>query len=66
MSEKKEPVDYMDLIARASEIERVKRNVESVLPEPAGQQVVDYMAVSDAWKEERGWMENRKCEKGNN
>ncbi len=53
-------VDYMDIIARASEEERVKRNVESVLPEPVGQQIVDYMAVSKAWKEERDWMDNTK------
>ena len=58
--EKESVVDYLDMIARASEEERAQRNVESILPEPAGQQVVDYMAVSKAWKEERGWMDNTK------
>ena len=53
-------VDYLDLIACASEEERAQRNVESVLPEPAGEQVVDYLAVSKAWQEERGWMDNGK------
>ena len=53
-------VDYMDLIARASEEERAQRDAESILPEPAGERVVDYMAVSEAWKEQRGWMDNRK------
>lgn len=51
-------VDYLDLIARAAAEERAERDEESVLPEPAGEQVVDYLAVSRAWKEERGWMDN--------
>ena len=51
-------VDYLDLIARAASEERAERDEESVLPEPAGEQVVDYLAVSRAWKEERGWMDN--------
>ena len=57
MSEK--VVDYLDLIARAAAEDRAKREQKAVLPEPAGEQVVDYMAVSKAWKEERGWMDNR-------
>lgn len=51
-------VDYLDLIARAAVEERAERDEESVLPEPAGEQVVDYLAVSRVWKEERGWMDN--------
>ena len=51
-------VDYLDLIARAAAEERAERDEESVLPEPAGEQGVDYLAVSRAWKEERGWMDN--------
>ena len=55
----KEPiVDYLDLIARAAEEDRAQRNVDSVLPEPAGEQIVDYLAVSKAWQEDRGWMDN--------
>ena len=53
-------VDYLDLIARAAAEDRAERDQESVLPEPAGEQVVDYLAVSKAWKEQRGWMDNGK------
>ena len=57
----KEPVvDYLDLVARAAAEDRAERDQESVLPEPAGEQVVDYLAVSKTWKEQRGWMDNRK------
>jgi len=58
------PVDYLEQIARASEEDREKRKEEPVMPEPAGEQVVDYQAVSDAWKEKRGWMDNREKDKG--
>ena len=51
-------VDYLDLVARAAAGDRAERDQETVMPEPAGEQVVDYMAVSKAWKEERGWMDN--------
>ena len=55
----KEPiVDYLDLIARATEEDLAQRNVDSVLPEPAGEQIVDYLAVSKAWQEDRGRMDN--------
>ena len=57
MSEK--VVDYLEQIARAAAEDRAERDVESVLPEPAGEQVVDYLAVSRAWQEDRGWMDNR-------
>ena len=53
-------VDYLDLIARAAEEDRAERNIRNVLPEPAGEQVVDYLAVSKAWQEDRGWMDNGK------
>ncbi len=63
---RKEPVvDYLDLIARAAEEERAQRNVDSVLPEPAGEQIVDYLAVSKAWQEDRGWMDNDEKDTGN-
>lgn len=51
-------VDYLDLVARAAAEDHTERDQETVMPEPAGEQVVDYMAVSKAWKEERGWMDN--------
>lgn len=51
-------VDYLDLVARAAVEDRVGRDQKSVLPEPAGEQMVDYLAVSKAWKENRGWMDN--------
>lgn len=57
---KEKVVDYLEMISRAAEENRAQRNVESVLPESAGEKIVDYMAVSKAWKEERGWMDNRK------
>lgn len=52
----------LDQIARAAEEERAARGEESVMPEPAGAPVVDYLAVSQAWKEKRGWMEQVKEE----
>lgn len=53
-------VDYLDLIARAAEEDRAERNKGSVMPEPAGEQAVDYLAVSKAWQEDRGWMDSGK------
>ena len=55
-------VDYLAVVARAAEEDHARQNADGVLPEPAGEQVVDYMAVSKAWKEERGWMDNGKVE----
>jgi hypothetical protein len=49
-------VDYLDMIARAAAEDRVERDQESVLPEPVGEQVVDYLTVSEAWKEEKARM----------
>ena len=51
-------VDYLAVVARAAEEDRARQNADGVLPEPAGEQVVDYLAVSDAWKEKCGWMNN--------
>ena len=34
-------VDYLDLIARAASENRAERDVESVLPEPAGSTLFD-------------------------
>ena len=49
----KEPVvDYLDAVARFAAEERDARVDPAVLPEPAGEQVVDYLAVSEKWKEE--------------
>ncbi len=46
-------VDYLDLISRFNAEERVSRREQVVLPESAGEQVVDYLAVSKLWKEEK-------------
>lgn len=46
-------VDYMDLVSRFDAEERASRGEQVVLPEPAGEQVVDYLAVSKLWKEEK-------------
>lgn len=53
-------VDYMDMMARVSEEERAGKDEKVVLPEPAGEQVVDYLAVSEKWKEERARMANER------
>lgn len=58
MSEK--IVDYMDLIARVSEEERAGKDEKVVMPEPAGEKVVDYLAVSEKWKEEKARMVNER------
>ena len=57
---KNNSVDYMDLMARAAEEDRAARNEEMLLPESAGEQVVDYLAVSRQWKEVKGLMVNGK------
>ena len=46
-------VDYMDAVARFAAEERDARVDPAVMPEPAGEQVVDYLAVSEKWKEEK-------------
>ena len=46
-------VDYLDLISRYNAEERVSRREQVVLPESAGELVVDYLAVSKLWKEEK-------------
>ncbi len=51
-------MDYLELIARAAEEDKAVRGGETVLPEPAGEKVVDYLAVSKALKEKRGWMDD--------
>lgn len=50
------PVDYLDLMARTEAEGRVGREEDSLLPEPAGAQVLDYLAVSEQWKEVKGLM----------
>ena len=55
---KKDSVDYLDLIARVEAEDRAGREEDSLLPEPAGEQVVDYMAVSKQWDEVKGIMMN--------
>lgn len=50
----KEPVvDYLDAVARFAAEERDANVDPAVMPEPAGEQVVDYLAVSEKWKEEK-------------
>ena len=46
-------VDYLDAVARFAVEDRDARVDPAVLPEPAGEQVVDYLAVSEKWKEEK-------------
>ena len=46
-------VDYLDAVARFAAEERDSRGDPAVMPEPAGEQVVDYLAVSEQWKEEK-------------
>ena len=54
-TEKKEPVDYMDLLARAAE-EAHDGDWTDLLPEQAGGKVVDYTAVAAAWEVQRARM----------
>lgn len=49
-------VDYQDVVERYSRELSPSRDELVVLPEPAGDQVVDYMAVSERWKEEKARM----------
>ena len=50
----KEPVvDYLGAVARFVAEDPDARVDPAVLPEPAGEQVVDYLAVSEKWKEEK-------------
>ena len=58
MENQNDCVDYLSLISRLAQEERADRKDRFVLPEPAGEQVVDYLAVSKAWKEDPGWMVN--------
>ena len=54
---KKEPVvDYMDAVAQFSRELRVSGDDQVTLPEPAGEKIVDYQAVSDLWKEVKAGM----------
>ncbi len=57
---KKDCVDYLELIARAAEEDKAEYGGETVLPEPAGEQVVDYLAVSERWKEGKARMVNER------
>ena len=65
MSGKNDIVDYMSMIADAAEENRTERNRGTVMPEPAGEKAVDYLAVSKAWTEVRCRMFGRKNEEGN-
>ena len=58
MAKQNDCVDYLSLISRLAQEERADRKDRSVLPEPVGEQVVDYLAVSKAWKEDPGRMVN--------
>ena len=51
--EKQDCVDYLDAVARFAAEDRDARVDPAVMPEPAGEQVVDYLAVSEKWKEEK-------------
>ena len=51
-TEKKEPVVYMELLARAAE-EAHDGDWTDLLPEQAGGKVVDYTAVAAAWEVQR-------------
>ena len=50
--EKKEPVDYMDLLAQAAEEEH-NGDWTDLLPEQVGGKIVDYTAVAAAWEVQR-------------
>ena len=50
MGSRKKYVDYLDLLARRAEEERPEQEQDSVMPEPRGEQAVDYLAASRAWK----------------
>ena len=57
---KNNSVDYLDLIAKVEAEDRARREEDSLLPEPAGEQVVDYLAVSKQWEEVKGMMVGEK------
>lgn len=50
---KESVVNYLDAVARFAAEDRDARVDPAVMPEPAGEQVVDYLAVSEKWKEEK-------------
>ena len=50
---KEQTVDYQDAVARYSKELSPSRDELVVLPEPAGEPVVDYTAVSEQWKEKK-------------
>ena len=54
-TEKKEPVDYMDLLARAAE-EAHEGDWTDLLPEQVGGKIVDYTAVAAPWEVQRSRM----------
>ena len=54
---KESVVDYLDAVAQFSRELRVSGDDQVTLPEPAGEQVVDYQAVSDLWKEKKAEMQ---------
>ena len=54
--EKETVVDYMDAVEQYSRRLSPSRDELIVMPEPAGEPVVDYMAVSEKWTEEKGRM----------
>lgn len=63
MSRKDAVVDYLDAVARFDREERASRDTGSgdvLLPEAAGEQVVDYLAVSREWKDVRGVLVNNR------
>ena len=51
----------MDLVSRFDAEERASRGEQVVLPEPAGEQVVDYLAVSKLWKEKKMRLVNERA-----
>lgn len=53
-------VDYLDLVSRFDAEERASQREQVVLPESAGEQVVDYLAVSKLWKEEKMQLVNER------
>ena len=54
--EKEPVVDYLDAVAQFSRELSPSRDEKEVLPEPAGEKVVDYQAVSEQWKEVKARM----------
>ncbi len=53
----KEPsVDYQSAVTNYSEVNRIGKDEPVVLPEHTGMPVVDYEAVAEKWKEEKGRM----------